>query len=164
MPWTLPYSSVIRAMCIPVSLKDSRSFRIVIASGAKSGLVTEALISTLPLSTSFARTSFTETIPMTSSRSRSYTGKFDLPLAIIFFRFSSTGSSRSRAIMSERWVISDSTRRSPMSKTPSIMLISALSNTPASVPSSIMILISSSVTGGPIIFLTLNSLRTASVE
>ncbi len=50
--------------------------------------------------------------------------------------------------MSVRGVISDETRRSPSRKTLSTMSCSASSKTPASVPCSIMILISSSVTGG----------------
>ena len=93
------------------------------------------------------RMSLACTMPSTVSRPSRQTGKREWPLSLIFACTASRESSTSSHTTSVRGVISSFTRRSPRSKTPSIMSRSASSNMPCSMPWSIMTLISSSETG-----------------
>ena len=87
-------------------------------------------------------------MPITLSRVPCATGKREYSDAANFPWFSGNGSSTSSHTTSRRGRISALTARSPSLKMLFTMSCSASSKTPASVPCSIMTLISSSVTGG----------------
>ena len=145
-PWTSPYSSSTRAICVLELRMFSSSSMPVRVSGTYSTSCRFCEKSMLSPRSDCASSCLVWMMPRTSSRPPRHTGKRECSYSATFCRFSSCGSSTSRNTTSLRGTISEEIWRSSRRNTLRTMTCSLCSMTPDSEPSASSAWISSSVT------------------